>query len=375
MGTADLVPGISGGTVAFILGFYQQLMESIKSLNGSALCLLLSGECRQFAARVHWRFLLTLISGIVLAIALFAHPFHFLLSHSTYRIYVYGIFFGLILASSIFCLMQVKQWTIAVICACAVGLLAAFLLTGSSLTTPVEGEYAVPVEVGKTTIPLSNYDAENGILKGLSNHSLRGLLDQEVIREETPVLDARSQVIGHAGQFVSTRPTVSLNLWLISCGAIAACALLLPGVSGSYLLTILGVYPLVVEALAEFLSGIARFSFVSDSFWILASLGTGVVLGSLLFSRGISWLLKTFPDVTLALLSGFVLGAIRSVWPFWSYEYMLLPMKISKGPQLIPLDPFIPPLNSVETWVVLFFSASACALVFLLEKRASHQTV
>jgi putative membrane protein len=317
MGAADLVPGISGGTIAFLLGFYQPLMASIKSISWPAFQLLLKGKWQLFTVKIQWRFLLTLLSGIVLAIAFLAHPFHYFLSHPHYRVYVYGIFFGLILASFIFCVGHVHKWSPLVVCAFCVGALAAFFLT----------------------------------------------------------FDARLNAVGYTGQFVSHNHPIFLNIWLIVCGAIAACALLLPGISGSYLLTILGVYPLVIEALAKFLSEITLFSFNMEAFGILSSLGVGVMLGSLIFSRGISWLLNCFPDATLALLSGFVIGAIRSVWPFWSYEYMLVPLKISKGPQLIPLDPFFPPLNSIETWVVIFSSMSAFGLVILLEKTSSIKKI
>ncbi|MDP1881058.1 MAG: DUF368 domain-containing protein, partial [Parachlamydiaceae bacterium] len=110
MGIADLIPGISGGTVAFILGFYQPLIASLKTLNGTTFQLLLNGKWSELKKQVAWRFLFTLISGMGVALFTFAHFVHVVLDHELYRVYLYATFLGLILASFLFCIKQIQKW-------------------------------------------------------------------------------------------------------------------------------------------------------------------------------------------------------------------------------------------------------------------------
>ena len=126
---------------------------------------------------------------------------------------------------------------------------------------------------------------------------------------------------------------------------------------GSYILTLLGVYSIVIEALIDFIQGLKHFSFQYEAFGILGSLGIGIVFGAIVFARGVSWLLKEVPNFTVAVLSGFMIGAIRSVWPFWTYDYMIIPLKLHKGAQLIPLYPVLPSFYSPLIW-----QAALCTL-------------
>lgn len=309
MGVADLIPGISGGTVAFIIGFYQQLLESLKTVNGSSIRLLLTGHGKEFARRVEWKFLLTLLSGILCAFICFANLFHFILSHELYRVYLYALFLGLILASFVFCVRQVPVWNLFTVLALCCGAVIAFLLTQS---TPANEVFSVP----------SSF----------------------------------------------------LYVWLFICGSFAICALLLPGISGSYILTVLGVYPLVIEALVDFVNAGATFSFNWEAFAILISLGGGILFGAILFARGVSWLLRIYPSLTLATLSGFMMGALQSVWPFWTYDYLLIPFKLHKGPQLVVLDPYLPSLASPLLWQAAFFALAGFWLVFGLENYVQRKS-
>lgn len=311
MGAADLVPGISGGTIAFILGFYQPLLESLKTLNWNAFKLLFQGRGGDFARQVEWKFLLTLISGIGFSFVFLANLFHFILSQELLRIYFYAVFLGLILASFVFCIRQVGVWNYKTVSGLCAGIMIAFFLTESTLS---------------------------------------------------PSMDAPLK-------------TSFFNAWLIFCGSLAVCALLLPGISGSYLLTLLGVYPLVIEALADFLNGAAVFSFRFEAFETLASLGAGIVLGAIAFARGVSWLLREYSQVTLAVLSGFMIGAIRSVWPFWSYDYIVMPLKMDKGPQLITVDPYIPDFTSPLIWQAALCTLAGFVLVFGLESYVRRKSI
>lgn len=367
MGAADLVPGISGGTIAFILGFYQPLLDSLKTLNGSNFQLLFKGHWQEFAQKVAWKFLLTLLAGILCAFIGLSNLFNFILSHEVYRIYLYATFLGLIFASFVFCIRQIKVWNGKMIVGLFLGALTAYLLTEKALTPASEGKYSVPVEMESKTITLRNYDARNHLLTGLSSQTLGILLAQGLLQDTTPVYNQQRVLIGLAGEFVVPYRVSFFNGWLVMCGALAVCALLLPGISGSYILTLLGIYPLVIESLVEFMNALGKASFNTEAFAVLWSLGLGIGLGALGFARVLSWLLSHYPNPSLALLSGFMIGAIRSVWPFWSYEYILLPLKLYKGPQLVTLHPFLPSWDSPLVWQASLCALAGFLLVFALE--------
>lgn len=367
MGVADLVPGISGGTIAFILGFYQLLLESIQTFNGATFRLLFKGKWGEFSQKVAWKFLLTLLAGILCAFLCLANFFHFILSHEVYRIYLYATFLGLILASFIFCIRQIETWNSKMVVGVCIGALAAYLLTDTTLVLAEEGRFAVPVELELQQVPLRNYDSSHHLLTGLTSQTMGILLAQGLLEEVTPVYDQEHVFIGFASEFAMPCRVSFFNGWIVICGMFAVCALLLPGISGSYILTLLGIYPIVIEALVELINDFGHFSFNTQAFSVLSSLGIGLGIGALLFARLLSWLLRYYPDQSLALLSGFMIGAIRSVWPFWSYEYILFPLKLYKGPQLVVLEPFLPSWDSPLVWQALFCTMIGFIFVFALE--------
>lgn len=367
MGAADLVPGISGGTIAFILGFYQPLLESLQTLNRSACQSLFKGQWLEFSQRIAWKFLLTLFAGIICAFVSLANLFHFILTHEVYRIYLYATFLGLILASFVFCIRQIQVWNGKMIVGLCVGALFAYLLTDTTLAHTSEGEYAVSIEINAQDVVLRNYDTSQHLLTGLSSQTLSVLLAQRLLQDTTPVYNQQHVLIGLVGEFVMPYRVSLFNGWLVMCGALAICALLLPGISGSYILTLLGAYPTVIEALVEFLNDLGRASFNLEAFSVLWSLGIGIILGALAFTRVLSWLLRHYSNESLVLLSGFMIGAIRSVWPFWSYEYVMFPLKLCKGPQLVALHPFLPPFDSPLVWQALLCATIGFVFVFALE--------
>jgi putative membrane protein len=376
MGAADLVPGISGGTIAFILGFYPPLLESLQTLNWANFQLLLKGHWQEFSQKVAWKFLLTLLAGIGCAFIGLANFFNFILSHEIYRIYLYATFLGLILASFVFCIRQIKVWKRKTIAGLCLGALIAYLLTETTLTPSAEGDYAVPIEIEFKTVTLRNYDSQDHLLTGLSSQTLGILLSQGLLQDTTPVYNQQHVLIGLVGELVAPYRISFFNGWLVICGALAICALLLPGISGSYILTLLGVYPLVIESLVEFMNGLVKASFNTEAFSVLWSLGLGIGLGALGFARVLSWLLRHYSNQSLAILSGFMIGAIRSVWPFWSYEYIVQPLKLYKGPQLVALHPLLPSWDSPLVWQASFYAFMGFFLVFALEaylNRASSK--
>jgi len=310
MGAADLVPGISGGTIAFILGVYQPLVESLQTLNCRSLKLLCQGQWQKFARQVAWRFLLPLLAGMLCAVVGLAHLFQFILSHELYRVYFYAVFFGLILASSVFCLRQVKGWGGRVVFAFCLGVAMGYILT-----------------------------------------------DQTWDGQGNDAILAESQA------YISF-----LHARLVISGALAMCAFLVPGISGSYILTLLGVYSCIIESLTEFLKGIGDASFRTEAFAVLWSLGMGIVLGALAFARIVRWLLHDYFNDMLALLSGLMIGTIRSVWPFWSD-----PPALFQGAQWVGSHPYIPSWDSPFLWQVVACLLGGFLIVFALEFRLQSQ--
>lgn len=377
MGAADLVPGVSGGTIAFIMGFYQDLLEGIKSINLSSINLLLRGRFKEFSHAVAWRFLLTLGAGIVVAFIVLSHLFHFLLEHETYRIYFYATFFGLILASFAFCIRQIEQWKSRYIVGIGIGIVAAYLLSTPTFSIESEGEYAVQIHINiekpafhKTLV---NYDDSQHILKGLSPDILKGMLLEETIHPTTKVFNSQGHYVGPASDIASMYPMRLINGWLVVCGAIAICALLLPGISGSYLLTVLGVYPLIIGALTDFISALGRLSLDREAFFILFSLGIGIVFGLLVFARVVSALLRKYRSWTLSVLCGFMIGALPTVWPFWTYAYALMPLRLDKGPQLQLIEPIWLPTPSPVVYQALMCALAGFVVVVLIEWLAKSR--
>jgi putative membrane protein len=231
MGVAELIPGVSGGTIAFITGIYQHLLESIRRFDGKAFRLLWQSGPRAFWAYVDLSFLLVLVAGMVTSVALLASLLRKLLE--AYPVLVWSFFFGLILASVVFVARRVDRWNVDTIVAGVLGLLVGGLAT-----------QLVPVEL-------------------------------------------------EPGPFA-----------IFASGSVAVCAWLLPGVSGSFVLLLLGMYGHLVSALVE---------------WDLTFLGlmaAGCVIGLALFARMLAWALRSFPAPSLAALTGFMLGAVTKLWPW-----------------------------------------------------------
>lgn len=231
MGAADVVPGVSGGTVAFIVGIYEELIDSIKSINTKALALFFKGNFAEFWTTVNGSFLLSIVSGIGISVFSLAKIITFLLT--TYPILIWSFFFGLVLSSTYFVSKEIKAWSLSRYIAFALGSLIAFYIT---VATPAE----------------------------------------------TPT-----------------------DLWFIFlCGAIAICAMILPGISGSFILVLLGKYFYIMEAVKSF------------NIPIILTFIAGASIGIISFSNILSYLLKRFHDITIAVLGGFMLGSLNKVWPW-----------------------------------------------------------
>lgn len=231
MGSADVVPGVSGGTVALITGIYEELINSIKSFDVIAVQLLLKFKFAEFWKHINGTFLVVLIAGIVTSLLTFGRIIIYLLAN--HPIQIWSFFFGLILISAILVAKEVKKWTPGVIVAGIAGIIIAYLITTLSPT-------------------------------------------------ETPTA-----------------------LWFIFLsGAVAICAMILPGISGAFILLILGKYEYIIQALHDF------------NLIVIVIFALGCIIGLLSFSRVVSWLLNNFHGLTIALLGGFMIGSLNKVWPW-----------------------------------------------------------
>lgn len=231
MGAADIVPGVSGGSIALIAGIYQQLLDSINAFNLDNLLLLKSFQIKELYARVNGNFLLSLVLGILTSIFALSQVITYLMEE--HPIPLWSFFCGLILVSAFLILKNIQRWTLGVLVALALGTIFAWWVTNLPPTT-------------------------------------------------TP--DA------HWFTFVS--------------GAIAICAMILPGISGSFILLILGKYETILLAVSQ------------KDFFTLGLFAFGCLVGILSFSRVVAFLLKRYYATTIGLLSGFMLGSVNELWPW-----------------------------------------------------------
>ena len=241
MGAANVIPGVSGGTVAFITGIYERLINAITGFGIETMKHLLRKEFRAFAEKVDFWFLLWLGSGAVISIVSLAKLLGYLFDY--YAVMVWAFFFGLILASIIFVGKQVKRWSLGAIIGCLIG-----------------AAVAVAVAFLK---PASENDA----------------------------------------------------VWyVLICGVVAMASMIIPGLSGSFVLLLMGNYSLIM---IESVSLLSRGDL--SALRILIPVGMGAVIGVLALSRTLSWVFREFHDEAVALLTGFVAGSLLIIWP-WKDE-------------------------------------------------------
>jgi putative membrane protein len=231
MGAADVVPGVSGGTIAFILGIYEDLLHAIHAVDMRFFRLLLKGRVREAFSSASWRFLFAVGSGLLLALFTISRVLVWALDH--FPTLVWAFFFGLVLASVWVVSKRVRRWSPGVLLIAGVSTVAAFFLVGM-----------VPVE------------------------------------------------------------TPDAPWFLFLSGAVAISAMILPGISGAFILLILGKYQFLLE------------SFVSGNWLPLIFVVAGAAVGILTFARLLRWLFLHYHDLTVALLTGLILGALRKVWPW-----------------------------------------------------------
>lgn len=231
MGAADVVPGVSGGTIAFITGIYEELINSIKSIDFQALKLLFSLKFKEFWKKINGGFLASVLAGIGISIFSLAKLMTYLLVQ--HPIAIWSFFFGLIIASALLVSKQISRWNIFTVFSLLSGIVIAYTIT------------------------------------------------------------------------VLTPASTPQTWWFIMIsGAVAICAMILPGISGAFILLLMGQYAYLMNAVGEL------------NFKIIGVFVIGAIIGIITFSHILSWLLKNYHHLTVALLTGFMVGSLNKVWPW-----------------------------------------------------------
>jgi putative membrane protein len=286
MGAADVVPGVSGGTIALISGIYEELLQTISSVRLSLFKVLFKEGIGAFWKKVNGNFLLALLSGIAVSILSLAKLFSWLLRE--HPVPLWAFFFGLVLASVPMVVGNVKNRSIKLI---------PFFILGTAFALSLS---FLPVSKGNT------------------------------------------------------------ELWFVFVsGMVAICAMILPGISGSFILLIMGMYQYILGALND------------RDIPVILIFMSGCVVGLLGFSRVLSWLFKKYHDITIALMSGFLLGSLLEIWP---WKKVLSTRVNSKGEEVPFLQENILP-ESETLLIGILMMATGLVLVFTIERLGRKYSV
>lgn len=347
MGTADIVPGISGGTMAFILGIYEKLIYSVRHLTKSS----------------SWFFLLPLLTGMSTAFLVLAGPLHQILNHPDLREILYSVFLGLIAASILLLSREIKNWSKMAFLFFVLGALGGWSLTGSNGSQKGEFKVEYPVDLISEKNQLLNY--VEGYVTELSLSEIQAMKSKGFINENTPVYKSNEPFM-----LLEKENFSLLDFKLVGAGMVAITAMLLPGISGSYLLNIMGLYAPAITAVADLSAGLRLGEIDMNAIRFLSSMGVGIVLGAAIFSHAIAWLLSRYHSYAIALLIGFMMGALKTVWPYWEIAWKLNPLRLDKGADLIPLNPVFPNFFSFNFFLSLVAMTMGLLFVLMIEKAA-----
>ena len=232
MGAADVVPGVSGGTIAFISGIYEELLSSISNVNFDLFKTLKKEGFKEAWKQLNGNFLLALFIGIFISIISLAKVIKYLLENEP--IFLWSFFFGLVLASVIYIAKQITKWNFIAVLVLILGAFVAYYIT-----------------------------------------TLNPLVSES-----------------------------SSSLYILFAGAIAICAMILPGISGSFILVLLGAYKPVLDAVND------------KDFKTILTFMVGAIVGLLSFSKVLKWLFANYKNYTLAVLTGFIIGSLNKIWPW-----------------------------------------------------------
>lgn len=286
MGAADVVPGVSGGTIAFISGIYEELITSINNIDISLFKTLKEKGIKEAWSQLNGNFLLALFLGIAISVLSLAKLVSWLLENKP--ILIWSFFFGLVIASILLVGKEVKKWNAPTIIALILGAATAFYIT----TLPPSGS-------------------------------------------------------------VDSLPFLFLS------GALAVCAMILPGISGAFILVLLGSYKTIIDALHNV------------DLKVIAVVGFGAVFGLLSFARLLKWMFNNYKNVTLALLTGFIIGSLNKIWP-WK---RILETK-TIGEKIIVIDENVSPFSfegDNQLTIAIIAAIVGFLVIFILERTAAKK--
>ncbi|MFD1316705.1 DUF368 domain-containing protein [Namhaeicola litoreus] len=289
MGAADVVPGVSGGTIAFVAGIYEELIDTISKINFGAIRILKKKGFIQAWKHINGNFLLALGIGIFISILSLAKVIKYLIENEA--VLVWSFFFGLVLASVFYIGKQIQRWNLGLIIILLAGAIAAFYIT------------KIPPQQTEIT-----------------------------------------------------------NIFIFFSGALAICAMILPGISGSFILLLLGAYKPVLDAIHD------------KNYNLLFFLGLGAVIGLLSFSKLLKWLFDHYERLTLAVLTGFIIGSLNKIWPWkkvLDYEMIDGKMKVLREESVSPFA--FEGDNRLLLAIGLFLIGMGS--IFLLEQLAKKKKV
>lgn len=284
IGTANVIPGVSGGTIALLTGIFERLIDSLKSFNLTAIKLLFSGKFKEFAKYTDLIFLCSVGCGVLIAILSVARIFDYLFEH--HPIYLWSFFFGLILTSIYYVGITIEKWDWKVVLSFIIGTAIALFIA-----------FGKPAK-------------ENDNL-----------------------------------------------IYLLICGAVATCSMILPGLSGSFVLVLMGNYQLImIDAVTDL------------NLKILIPVIIGGVVGLIAFSHVLSWILKKYRNITIALLTGFILGSMPIIWP-WKNTVITI---VGNEEITTGYDYFLPEMN-IQFAIALVIILIGASIIVLTEKIAKKQ--
>ncbi len=362
MGIADLVPGVSGGTIAFALGIHPELLKSLKTLKFSSI---------RHPKQIAWFLLSAVLFGALASLALGSHLIYYLLNHPFYQSLLRALFMGLILGSIFYCLKKIVKWNLRRFLSLLLGAVAALTICFFNLNFTETQAYNVPLKVEIKAIPtdgIANYDFESHELKDVSLAHLKGLLKDGYIDPNTWIYNQQFDKYVQADSCLEFTYNHVIDFKLIICGALAICAMLLPGISGSQIMQMFGSYETIIEAIAIWTKQLAQGSIFNSSFWILLNVGIGILLGIALFSRVLIFFYRKYYYATLSLLVGFMLGSLPSLWPFWSLNYKLQLNQTGAKLLLERLKPLAPNFFQLQTWLIFFMIFLGVSILLFLER-------
>lgn len=284
VGTANVIPGVSGGTIALITGIFERLINALKSFNLTALKLLFKGDIKGFIKHTDFWFLASIGLGVITAILTIAKVFDFLFEK--YPIYLWSFFFGMILVSIYYVGITIEKVNIKTIIAFIIGTaIAVYIAFG----TPAK---------------------ENSNL-----------------------------------------------IYLLICGAVATCSMILPGLSGSFVLVLMGNYQLImIDAVNDL------------NLKILIPVAIGGVVGLLAFSHLLSWIFKNYRDITISVLTGFILGSMPIIYP-WKNEIITY---FGSEEKVTGYSYYFPEMN-IEFAIALVILLIGAGIIILTEKMAKNK--